>query len=108
MTDTAQIRTVSEEILLTVMCQDEWYGTGANPENICVDEATITETERGDPVLRVTVSAELDDDRTQCFRCDDVIPANPRESNTLAFNQETGFVYACDDCFEVAKERDTI
>lgn len=42
---------------------------------------------------------------TKCIRCDNEIPADPIDSNTLTYNQETGFVYACDDCFDVIKGR---
>ena len=41
----------------------------------------------------------------RCFRCDDKIEAGPGGAHALTWGQETGCVYVCDDCYEVALDR---
>jgi hypothetical protein len=43
---------------------------------------------------------------THCIRCDAQTTTYPGDGLTLTFNQETGAVKLCEDCADVAKQRD--
>jgi len=56
---------VCEELSLSVVCQDEWYGRGELPTDISLDDAELVFDHRGDPYVRVEVSAEVPERETE-------------------------------------------
>jgi len=50
---------VCEELSLSVVCQDEWYGRGELPTGLSLDDAELVRDDKGDPYVRVEVSATV-------------------------------------------------